>query len=406
MFRFLSGVPKRLKNIFSHFKQYFTKPQYNNFCRTELALIAASKKEHDITSLNELFIDRNNQSTLNRFFTNPKWNHQNLLPHAKNLLLQETNKQQPSLQIPSLTPNTEHRSIDDTVCRKYSTNTQMTCINYSSTMGKVLSHDYVTSVYHNDQIKIPDNIKLYGSKTKCEQKGMPFKTKIELACEIIDEHIPLVKQSVMHWDSWYMCKEVVEHCKRHGYRWIGDIKSNRIVYYQNVRFNLCELYDHLCEAGRFVDVVVDGEIYLACSVVVYVAEIGNVCILINVKAGTNDLHFLCSDLVELSVFELVEMALRRHVIEEVHKEVKALGLGEYQFQQSEAALIHAHLVCLAFVLLYILRLRLLRYGTKNSLLTTDATVKWVRGQAGNMFVHMIRDSKESTRKLQRRINTK
>jgi len=78
----------------------------------------------------------------------------------------------------------------------------MTCYNYSSTQGKILSHDYyVTSVYHNDQIKIPDNIKLYGSKKKCEQKKVPFKTKIELACEIIDEHTLLVKQTVIHWDS-------------------------------------------------------------------------------------------------------------------------------------------------------------------------------------------------------------
>jgi len=404
MFKFLSGIPKRLKNILSHFKQYFTKPQFNNFCRTELALINAGKKEHDITSLNELFTDKKHQSTLNRFFTNPKWKHQNLLQEAKTLLLQETNKHHP--QLPSPTPNTEHRSIDDTVCRKYSKNTEMACYNYSSTQGKILSHDYVTSVYHNDQIKIPDNIKLYGSKKKCEQKNVPFKTKIDFACEIIDEHTPLTKQTIIHWDSWYMCREVVEHCKNHGYRWIGDIKSNRVVYYRGEKFSLSSLYDLLCEEGRFVDVVVDGEFYLVCGVKVYVAEIGEVLILVNVKAGTDDLHFLCSDLVELSVFELVEMALKRHVIEEVHKEVKALGLGEYQFQQSEAALIHAHLVCLAFVLLYILRFRLLRYGTKRVLLTTDAAVKWVQGQVGGMFVHMVRDSKESTRSLLRRINTK
>jgi len=104
MFRFLSGAPKRLKNILSHFKQYFTKPQYNNFCRTELALITAGKKEHNITSLNDLFINRKNQSTQNRFLTNPKWNHQNLLTHAKNLLIQETNKQP---QPPEDTPNTK-----------------------------------------------------------------------------------------------------------------------------------------------------------------------------------------------------------------------------------------------------------------------------------------------------------
>lgn len=273
-------------------------------------------------------------------------------------------------------------------------------------MGNILSHDYVTSIYHNDQVKIPDNIKLYGSKKKCEQKNITFKTKIQLACEIIDEHTPLVKQTVIHWDSWYTCREIIEHCRARNYRWIGDIKSNRIVYWQGMRLRLTELRDWLGAYGLFVDVVVDGWIYSACKVTVYMPGVGEVAIVVNVKAGTDDLHFLCSDFVELSVLELVEMALKRHVIEEVHKEVKALGFGEYKFQQSEAALIHAHLVCLAFVLLYVLRLRLLRYGTKKSLLTTFGAVEWVRGQAGGMFVHMIRDSDLSTRSLLRRINTK
>jgi len=72
---------------------------------------------------------------------------------------------------------------------------------------------------------------------------------------------------------------------------------------------------------RFVDVVVNGEFYSACKVNAYVSEVGEVSVLINVKAGTRDVHFLCSDLVELTVFELVEMALKRCVIEEVQKQV-------------------------------------------------------------------------------------
>jgi molybdopterin-biosynthesis enzyme MoeA-like protein len=100
MFKFLTGIPKRLKNILSHFKKHFTKPQYNNFCRTELSLITAAKKEHNITNLNNLFIDQKDQSTLNRFFTNPKWKHQNLLQEAKTMLLQEASKQPQTPQQP------------------------------------------------------------------------------------------------------------------------------------------------------------------------------------------------------------------------------------------------------------------------------------------------------------------
>jgi len=69
MFGFIGGIPTRLKHIFSKFKRFLTKPQYENFCRTEMGLIAAGKKEHDVKSINELFINGKNQSSLNRFFT-------------------------------------------------------------------------------------------------------------------------------------------------------------------------------------------------------------------------------------------------------------------------------------------------------------------------------------------------
>ena len=136
MFGFIAGVPRRIKNLFSKFKKYFTKPQFQNFCRTELGLTVAGDGEHDVKSVNELFIDRKDQSSLNRFITDPKWNIQAVANQTKTLLLSEAN----------LDSSFEYKIIDDTVCRKYSQSTEMVCYNHSSTMGTVLSHDYVTSL--------------------------------------------------------------------------------------------------------------------------------------------------------------------------------------------------------------------------------------------------------------------
>jgi hypothetical protein len=58
MFGFIAGVRRRIKNVFSTFKKFFSKPQYKNFCRTELGLMVAGGGEHDVKSVNELFIDR------------------------------------------------------------------------------------------------------------------------------------------------------------------------------------------------------------------------------------------------------------------------------------------------------------------------------------------------------------
>ena len=64
MFSFITGIPRRLKHLFSKFKSNFSKPQFENFCRTEIGLIVAGKKEHDIKSVNELFIDKKTKAPL------------------------------------------------------------------------------------------------------------------------------------------------------------------------------------------------------------------------------------------------------------------------------------------------------------------------------------------------------
>ena len=56
-------------------------------------------------------------------------------------------------------------------------------------LARVLSHDYVTAFYLSGDIYMPSSIiLLYGNKKRCEEKSIPFKTKVELCNEIIDKH--------------------------------------------------------------------------------------------------------------------------------------------------------------------------------------------------------------------------
>jgi hypothetical protein len=192
MFGFTGGIPTMLKHVFSKFKRFFTKPQYKNFCRTELGLITAGKREHDIKSINEQFTDIKNQSSLNRFITTSKWTISDIVKEGQELLLSETQTD----------PTIEYKVIDDTVCRKYSAKTELTCYNHSTMLGTVLSHDYVTGLYVNNDVAVLDGLKLYGSEKKCHAKKAVFKTKLELACELIDDHKQRAKRTVMLWDSW------------------------------------------------------------------------------------------------------------------------------------------------------------------------------------------------------------
>ena len=395
MFGFITSIPRKLKHLFSKFKPLFTKPQYENFCRAEMGIMVAAQGEHDIKSINQLFIDRKDQSSLNRFMTKSKWNVQDIVKKGRDLLLSES----------ELNSEVEYKLLDDSVCRKYSPQTEMVCYNHSSTMGTALSHDYVTSLYVNNEVAVSDGLKLYGNERKCKEKGVEFKTKVQLACGLIRDHVSRAKQTICLWDSWFMCQDTVEECQTHSYDWIGEIKSNRIVFYESKRYRLDELFNKLRLEGSFSDIIVNGELFHACKVDVFMPKIGDVSIVVNVKSQTKDTHLLCTDLVNCGVEEIVGHALERHSIEDCYKEAKALGLGEYRFRESEAALIHAHLVSLACTLLDILRRRLLRYSIVHRILSFEATVDWLRKKAMHLFMHKVRSSTQSFRSILRMIDT-
>jgi len=152
-------------------------------------------------------------------------------------------------------------------------------------------------------------------------------------------------------------------------------------------------------------VVVNGEVYSAFKADVFMPKMGYYSIVMNVKAGTGDVHFLCTDLVGCSVEEIVGHALERHRIEDFYKGAKALGFGEYRFRASEAALIHAHLFVLAYTLLDVLRRRLLRYSIVRCLPTIGATVEWLRKRAMHLFIHKVREAKLPIKSILRLINT-
>ena len=59
-----------------------------------------------------------------------------------------------------------------------------------------------------------------------------FRTKVELCNEIIDKHRSRAKKTIVLIDSWYTVHEVISCCRKHGYDWIGDMKSNRVIVYE------------------------------------------------------------------------------------------------------------------------------------------------------------------------------
>jgi Transposase DDE domain len=280
--------------------------------------------------------------------------------------------------------------IDDTVCKKYGTESEMVCYNHSTVLGTVLSHDYVTGFYLCGDVCLPSSTRLYGNPKKCKEKGIPFRTKIQLCNEIIGEHRPIARKTVILVDSWYTGNEVISNCRKRGYGWIGDLKRNRVILYDGKRMNVSDLLNILRKEGQFTDTVIDGQIYQTVKIMAYIPSLKeNVSVVINAKADTKNIHILCTDLQQEDVSTIIRYARRRIMIENSYKDAKQLGFGEYRFRKSEAALIH--LVFLAYILLQILRYRLLSYGITKTVPSMEFVITWVRKKTRQGFIHYICD---------------
>ena len=123
-----------------------------------------------------------------------------------------------------------------------------------------------------------------------------------------------------------------------------------------------DLIDILRKRGRFTDTIIDGEIYNAVKLKAYMPSLKeNINIVFNVRAETKDIRILCPEL-DKDIVTIIRYALKRMKIENFYRDTKQLGFGERTgLEGAKRALIHAHLVFLAYILLEILRHRLISF---------------------------------------------
>jgi hypothetical protein len=171
------------------------------------------------------------------------------------------------------------------------------------------------------------------------------------------------------FDEWYFCGEMVKHVANRGFDWISEAKSNRVVFYNEGKLNVSELLDR--SRPFFHDTEVDGELYQCLDTEVFIPKMEgkNTRLLINCKADTKDIHFTFTNIPEKeepSVEIVLRHALKRAGIESFHWDIKnVLGFEDYRFRESDAAIIHSHLVFLAYSLLPILNKRMENKGLPN-----------------------------------------
>ncbi|MEM2759289.1 MAG: transposase [Nitrososphaerales archaeon] len=366
-------VPSPFKGLLKSFNGILSKPQQRNLASLVLGFIAA-EGEKNVKGMANSLVPYRNQSSLNRFITDAKWDYRALNYRRLRLVEKELGLSDNS----NSSDKQCYFIVDDTTVEKYGG--EVVGYHHDSKHGLIRGHCYVTGLCvcssnsksnsngrYDDDAWYPTDLKLYmpaGSSPFSKERL--FRSKIDLACELIDEFSPPGagkedEEGVMvSFDEWYFCSEVVKHAEGRGFQWTSEAKSNRIILYQDERLHVGELADIM--KPFFRDVEVDGELYQCCDLQVYMPRIGKVRLVFNCKADTKDMHNMCTSITNESepfTANIVKRSLKRSEIESFYWDVKnVIGFGEYRFRESEAAIVHSHLVFLVYTLLQILKKRM------------------------------------------------
>jgi len=183
----------------------------------------------------------------------------------------------------------------------------------------------------------------YRPKRTCGQGE--FRSKVDLAVEILKGAVSLGLNVMVLMDSWYACKRILNRIATQGWRYVAAIKANRRLYVDDrattVR-NLAKGPREYCT----VRLSKRRKVRVARRVA-GLPGVGLVAVFITKTNGT--VKFLVSNDLSLSSEEAVRLYAERFCIETFHRDVKQhLGFGELWVRSWRAVQRHWTLCGLAY----------------------------------------------------------
>jgi hypothetical protein len=180
------------------------------------------------------------------------------------------------------------------------------------------------------------------------------KSKIDSACEMASQMPTPPYRGYALVDSWYTCVKLINAYQQRGYELIGGLKTNRILYPQDVRTPLDVLATKLTKDDVHL-VTVNGSEYWVHRYEGALNDIEKAVVLLcwpqDAFQKPEALRaFLCTD-VSLQTESILQFYSKRWPIEIFFRQTKGnLGLDQYQIRSDRA--IDRFLILLTFVHLY------------------------------------------------------
>jgi SRSO17 transposase len=246
--------------------------------------------------------------------------------------------------------------IDDTSWRRWN---KFSSKQYCSNIGKVercqvvVRADIVVFV-DGVPVRFPISLKPYFTKDKANELGDDigeFKSKIELAKECVEEAMKFFDIDYVVFDSWYTTKDFIRFIEEKGLKWVGQLKSNRIVKIEGRRMPL---------SGSVTVWGLNQNQKSSSSLCCFQAQIegiGEVKIVVVDEGGGRVSYIVSRECIDGD--EMVKLKKLRWQTEKLNDELKnMLGMDEYRVRKKEGIMRHCEIVMCVYTFLQYIRIEL------------------------------------------------
>jgi SRSO17 transposase len=260
--------------------------------------------------------------------------------------------------------------IDDTLLEKRGKQMEGVAKFYSTKAGhQVLGHVWVTAQLVVLGHSYPVSWKLYLPANECLALGREFVSKVDLACQLVQEFNALPDtQTYVLTDSWYPSQQMLKACQSKGFSYISAVKSDRKLTLQGQTQSVSKWV----QAQSAVDLVTVNRLEHTCWLTQGKLFSGHrVQMLANHSPHQPWRYLICTDL-SLDVQSILRFYLLRWEVENFYRMAKhSLGWRDYQVRNLRAMQRHVLLIMVAHSFLFLQRQAAFRSDPSTSLTLGD-----------------------------------
>lgn len=343
-----------LESAFSNCKQV------DNAMRYLTGLIVLPERKN-VSMISRSFVNYKDQSSVNNFITDSTWSDKEFHDVAIQVVREQVEKQK--IKNGKLV-------IDDTLSEKSGKYIGGVGWFYDHTQNKhILAHNIISTHYFAGTFHVPLDFEIYIKKEDCFDDEGKFRTKIEIAKELLKKAVSYnLPISGVIFDSWYCDEGLISLAKSLGIEsYVTEEKKSNLIVSDDskTKMNLFE-FEKTIPRDKFRPVTIytsllgEKKTYYAFCTTVRMNHLDGVKVKLVISykdekldlGGDGEPAFYISNIIVWESKKILQTYAFRWSIEGFHRDAKqSLGLEDYQMRKINGVKRHISMVFFAYIIL-------------------------------------------------------